>query len=564
MPAPISPAANLRASLHAFAEGLAEVQFGLPGESQVEREKLRERALWSINEYLLPRLGDLEAPLVVVLIGSTGSGKSTVLNSLASRRISEPGAIRPTTTMPVIWTQEDHANRYSDDFLTGYGSDQEPLRVVVGDDRLLAGVTIIDAPDFDSVVDRHRQIATDLLAVADVVVFVTSAQRYADAVPWEFLSKARDRSVPILFVANRIPADAGDLVTDYQRLLTDHGFVIAERFFEVAEQSIDDSTGALPKSAVFSLRAQLEVMALEAGRKSVLGASIRGAIDELAVRSRQLESAVQAERVDNDRLRRVAIEAYDRQISELSRSIGAGELIRREVVGRWQEFVGTGEFVKAIGEGVARVSAWMRRFAGGRRPLNRVRDDARFELRDVLVRRADLAAAAAASAWELDPAGRELLSGRSLWRHAETTEEQAEQAIEDWLVGLSELIAEAGESKKRSATVASYSVNTVAVVLILAVFLQTGGLTGAEVGVAAGAAAAQQKLLEHIFGSAAARSLIETSRERLEEIGGNVLLADGTRFTELIAAHSTNLPAEGAIAASFERVREEEEAWHGV
>ena len=564
MPAPISPAANLRASLHAFAERLTDTRFGLPGDSQVEREKLRERALWSVNEYLLPRLGDLDAPLVVVLIGSTGSGKSTVLNSLGSRRISEPGAIRPTTTMPVIWTHADHADRYSDDFLTGYGSDEAPLRIVTDDDRLLTGVTIVDAPDFDSVVGHHRQIATDLLAVADVVVFITSAQRYADAVPWEFLGKARDRSVPILFVANRIPADAGDLVTDYQRLLTEHGFVIAERFFEVAEQSIDESTGALPKSVVFSLRAQLEVMALESGRKSVLGISIRGAIEELAVRAMELESAVQAERDDGDRLRRVATEAYERQIAEVSRSLGAGELIRREVVGRWQDFVGTGEVVKAIGEGVARLSAWMRRVVGGSRPVNRVRDDARSELREVLVRRADLAAAAAASSWELDSAGREFLSGRSLWRHADATEERAEHAIEDWLVGLSELIADAGESKKRSATVASYGVNTIAVVLILAVFLQTGGLTGAEVGVAAGAAAAQQKLLEHLFGSAAARSLIETARGRLEEIAGNVLLTDGARFSQLIDAHSADLPEEGVISAAFGRVRNEEKAWHGV
>ena len=107
MPASISPAADLRASLHALSETLSQVHFALPGEARPGRETLRHDTLWSINEYLLPRLGDLEAPLVVVLIGSTGSGKSTIVNSLATRRISEPGAIRPTTTMPVVWAHHD-------------------------------------------------------------------------------------------------------------------------------------------------------------------------------------------------------------------------------------------------------------------------------------------------------------------------------------------------------------------------------------------------------------------------------------------------------------------------
>jgi hypothetical protein len=185
-------------------------------------------------------------------------------------------------------------------------------------------------------------------------------------------------------------------------------------------------------------------------------------------------------------------------------------------------------------------------------------------LRDVLTRRADLAATAAASAWELDPAGSVLLNRRSLWRHAEETEERAAHAVEDWLIGVSELIEEVGGSKKRTAVVASYGVNSLAVIVILGVFLQTGGLTGAEVGVAAGAAAAQQKLLEHVFGAAAARSLIESARTRLEDIVEAVLKEDGGRFERLVGEHSSTEVQAGTLAEAYGRVEQLAEAWHGT
>ncbi len=556
----ISPVADLRAALHALAERIESVSFDLPGEKRSQRAMLRNETLRSINEYLLPRLGDLGAPLVAVLIGSTGSGKSTILNSLAQEPVSTSGAIRPTTTLPVVWTHERHAHLYRDEFLI-----ERPaiaMRIVNGADDLLEGITVIDAPDFDSIVEHHRAEADDLLAVADVVLFVTSAQRYADAVPWEFLQKAHSRAVPILFIVNRIPARAGDLIEDYRTLLTDKGFDLAGRFFEIPEQRITD--GRLPADAVAGLRARLLAMSAEGDRPVVLETAIRGAIADVSRRVRLLEKAVASERSEALALREVADGAYERQIGEIARSLESGNLIRGEVLSRWQEFVGTGELVKAMGEGVSRLSAWARRVFGGATAPARVRVDARVELRDVLVRRADLAAGAAAAAWELDPAGRHLLSGRSLWRHDDATADRADRAVEDWMVGVTELIQEAGAAKKRSAVVASYGVNTVAVVVMLGVFLQTGGLTGAEVGVAAGAAAAQQKLLEHLFGTAAARSLIDGARSAIEAAATGVLREDAARFGTAIDQHTASLPPEGHLLEAGRRVDDLAEAWHGA
>ena len=59
---------------------------------------------------------------------------------------------------------------------------------------------------------------------------------------------------------------------------------------------------------------------------------------------------------------------------------------------------------------------------------------------------------------------------------------------------------------------------------MVVVFASTGGVTGAEVGIAGGSAVVGQKLLEAVFGDQAVRSLAERARADLER---RVRRADG-------------------------------------
>lgn len=69
----------------------------------------RDELLAQLNDYLVPRLRDPEAPLLAVIGGSTGAGKSTLVNSLVGSRVSEAGVLRPTTRTPVLVCHpEDH------------------------------------------------------------------------------------------------------------------------------------------------------------------------------------------------------------------------------------------------------------------------------------------------------------------------------------------------------------------------------------------------------------------------------------------------------------------------
>src|SRR5690606_39198472 len=135
---------------------------------------------------------------VVVLGGSTGAGKSTLVNSVVGREITPAGVIRPTTTHPVLAVREEDAWFVADHPITELAE----LRTA---DSVPAGLALLDAPDLDSVLEDNRNLANLLLETADLWLFVTTAARYGDAVPWRVLQQARDRGVTVAVALNRVP-----------------------------------------------------------------------------------------------------------------------------------------------------------------------------------------------------------------------------------------------------------------------------------------------------------------------------------------------------------------------
>ncbi len=63
-----------------------------------------------------------------------------------------------------------------------------------------------DAPDVDSISDDNRKLARQLLAAADLWVFVTTANRYADAVPWKLLLDAASRDIMVAMLNGNVSA----------------------------------------------------------------------------------------------------------------------------------------------------------------------------------------------------------------------------------------------------------------------------------------------------------------------------------------------------------------------
>ena len=97
-----------------------------------------------------------------------------------------------------------------------------------------------------------------------------------------------------------------------------------------------------------------------------------------------------------------------------------------------------------------------------------------------------------------------------------------------------DLVRAEGADRRTTARLASLGVNGAALLLMLAAFASTGGLTGIEVGIAGGTSVLSQKLLEAIFGDQAVRTLAERAREDLRRRVRAVLDEETTRFTALL------------------------------
>lgn len=212
----------------------------------------RYRLSRTIREYLIPRAEDPEIPLTVVFAGPTGSGKSTLINSLTGLELSVAGPLRPTTTGPIVLTSEDR--RAELDHIAGVR-----CLVVAGAAPILESMVLVDTPDIDSTSLDHRKMAEAVIDDADVVIFVTSALRYADAVPWQILRRAESRGSDVIHVLNRISSSTRGAVVDFRARLRAAG--LSDEVVTVPEHRT--ASQALPPVAVRSLRRQLASLAGE-------------------------------------------------------------------------------------------------------------------------------------------------------------------------------------------------------------------------------------------------------------------------------------------------------------
>ena len=93
-----------------------------------------------------------------------------------------------------------------------------------------------------------------MLAAADLWVFVTTANRYADAVPWKLLLDAASRDIMVAVVLDRVPPAAeAEVSTDLRTMLQREGLGAA-RLFIIPEVALD-GLGMLPAEAVEPLGA---------------------------------------------------------------------------------------------------------------------------------------------------------------------------------------------------------------------------------------------------------------------------------------------------------------------
>jgi energy-coupling factor transporter ATP-binding protein EcfA2 len=541
------------ALLHAVENLRRQVdELALPLElPDVEAARAERRALRAqLDDYVLPRLRSQDAPLLTVVGGSTGAGKSTLVNSIVGEIVSRSGVLRPTTRSPVLVHHPEDVGwftgkRVLPDLprLTGdsdpSGQDVEPGRALrlVASSALPPGLALIDAPDIDSVVETNRDLARQLLSAADLWLFVTTAARYADAVPWDLLYDAARRGTSLAMVLDRVPPHAiEEIRSDLAQMLRAHDLGNAPMFI-VPEVELEDSR--LPEWVIERLRSWLTALARDSkARGMVARRTLNGTLRALDTRIVSLVTAAQAQREGVQVLRVGVDDAYSGATDAVNAGLTDGRLLRGEVLARWQEFVGTGEFLRNLESGVGRIRDRITSAVRGRpAPSAELGEALQTGVAALVTAEAESAAADAARRWRGSPAGAALLAAHpDLQRPADGLSDRVNRMVRDWQGFTLQLVRDEGSRRRSAARVLSYGVNGLGVVLMLVVFSQTGGLMGAEVGIAGGTAVVAQRLLEAVFGDQAVRMLAAKARTDLQQRVDALLQTDRKRLDDVLDA----------------------------
>ena len=395
--------------------------YDIPGADEITAE--RSKLLSQIDDYLLPRVRQSAAPLLVALVGSTGAGKSTLVNSVVGTQVSQTGVRRPTTNSPVLACHPDDMHWFAENMflptlprvrqegLARPGRDG--LLVLAASEGMTKGIALLDTPDIDSVVRAHYDFAYQFLDASDLWLFMTSASRYADAPVWELLQHARDRGAALGVVLSRVPpSHRTELVSHFNAMLDANGIQAEDRFV-IPETGIVD--GFLPDDIFQPIRDWLNETAQHADRRvAVLSQTMSGMLDTFKVRVPRLAAHVDAQVVLGTRLRREAEGAYASAMAEFDEGTADGRLVAGEVQARWQDYAASGDLGAAL--------RGRRGVAGLRRGGKRARTEAtttRYAALETALRSAvsalvlsvaDRAAEQVTRVWRDNPGGAALLA----------------------------------------------------------------------------------------------------------------------------------------------------------
>jgi len=524
---------------------VAETSLPLPLAGRDQAEENRIALLRQLDDYVLPRLRALDAPLLAVVGGSTGAGKSTLVNSLVGAQVSRTWVIRPTTTRPVLVHHPDDAHWFADDrILPGLArvtgaetAEAQPGTVrLVRSTALPPGMALLDAPDIDSVVQANRELAGQLLAAADLWLFVTTAARYADAVPWDLLRTASERGTAVAIILDRVPPEAVEEIRPHLvSMLREQGLSTAP-VFSIPESTLT-TQGHLPQEAMARLKAWLDALASDTRARSiVVSQTLRGAIASLGDRTSRLAEAAHEQRTAQDGLRRAIDEEFERAHREVKDGMTDGTLLRGEVLARWQEFVGTGEFFRqvetTIGKWRDRLTAAVK---GAPAPAANLGEALQSGVAALVTSHGESAVHESVRDLRRLPGGEGILGRRAdLSTGSPGFRDRVDRLVRDWQGEIFDMVRSEGGNRRTNARVAAYGVNGIGLFLMLVSFAHTGGLTGAEVGIAGGTSVLAQRVLEAIFGDQAVREMAARARKALLARVDDLYAAERARFQDAI------------------------------
>lgn len=543
-----------------------------------------------LDDYILPRSASVDTPLTIVVGGSTGAGKSTLVNTLLGEPLTQSGAIRPTTRHPVLLHRaEDEAALSPERFLptlprtrtSGMNAGSQALPgldpkiaralIPITTSALPQGIALIDAPDIDSVSEENRTLAKELLSAADLWLFVTTANRYADAVPWELLHEAAARSIAIAVVLNRVPEGDEEAIENDLRRMLDEAGIHAVLIHTVTEQPRDEN-GMLAPVSLAPLTLWIRELGADApARAAIARQTLAGAVETLAGNLQVLAAEQARQQAAHQSLASIVAEEYEDALTTIDGALSDGSLLRGEVLSRWHDFVGTGDFFRSLDSTIGRLRDRVGSALRGQpAAAQKVEDALESGIHAVVLDAAARASENTRTRWRASRAGRSLLARLDAPQAVPVAAEQNAdgdakgevQSAEDifsaavaeqirlWQSSVLEMIREEGADKRKRARFLSLGVNAAAVMLMVAAFSLTGGITGIEAGIAGGSGVVGTKLLESIFGEDAVRRMATRARTDLLERMADLLTEHAQPFTAVLEETDPQADAEDIYRAA--------------
>ncbi len=575
MSIPVVSEPDTGASLRQLCSALEAAHFPLPGPHAEAGKEARGDLLHQLEDYILPRYASLDAPLLAVVGGPTGSGKSLLVNSLIRDHLASSSAIRPTTRRPLLVHAPEEGTWFASQrilpTLARVSADQAAQGLPFEDTNdshaelqlatssgVPAGLALLDSPDIDSVVEENRRLAAQLLAAADLWIFVTTAARYSDAIPWALLNEAAGRNIVMAVILNRVPPGVGTQIRpDLAGRLEERGLGAAPLF--VISEALDDE-GFIPAANIEALRTWLAGIAEDsASRASVARQTLGGAMDTLLARESTILESLDEQLAMRTRMEDELTRAFAGAENAIAGSIDDGTLLRGEVLQRWQEVVGTGEWMRKLESGVAslrdKVSGWFRG-RGANLATAGVDEAIEDSLLTMLVARAEDALATIEDEWLSRPEAVSVLTAAHMsLRTPAEREAAAAQTVRQWQRDLVAMVSSTGKDKKSTARLLSVGVNVVGAALMIVIFASTAGLTGGEVAVAGGTAVLAQRVLEAVFGDDAVRRMTSRAKADLLERTRAFLAEDSRSFAECLGVLEIDEAVREEIAQSFAAAR---------
>ena len=585
-------ARQLEAALLTLRRRIVDVNLVYETEGAEATRAERRKLLSQIDDYLLPRIRQSEAPILVALVGSTGAGKSTLVNSIVGAQVSATGIRRPTTNSPVLACHPDEADWFAENvFLPTVPrvrqeglarSGRDGLLVLAASEGMPKGVALLDTPDIDSVVSAHRDFAHQFLDASDLWLFMTTASRYADAAVWELLEYAKERGAALGIVLSRVPPSSGaELTKHFGAMLDANGLGENDRFV-INETIITD--GRLPAEASAPLREWLQDTAVRADRRvAVLTQTMAGALDTFRSRVPALAAEVEAQMVIRSDLRATVEGAYAAGLAEADEALADGSLLRGEILARWQDFAGTGELLRGLQAPRGRQASRQRR-RGVPARARALKSALRSGIESLILSVGDRAAEESVRRWRNHPAGGALLDafaaaeasqswtgsqfaadaglifgtsvdaiqdvpdadGASLAgplrqatlplaRSSADLPTRAARAVSAWQDHVMRLVKAESVTKRSVARVMSFDDDSLATVVIVAML----GQRDADGAPAEGTGAVPQLLLTSLFGAGPLREIGAKARADLRERMRRLFDEEMLRFVEVIDSAGT-------------------------